>query len=157
MNPFQKILVACDLSKFTNQVLDYAIALAQSTGGHLIMANVINQRDVDAIEHAIHKTFLVQKEASPENFIRQHKSDRETQLKELINESGHPSLFLKTVIRTGVPFQELIHIVESEHADLVVMGTLGRTNLRSVLLGATAEKMFRSCPVPVLSVRLHKK
>jgi len=48
MKPFQKILVACDLSKDTNQVLDYAVALAQSTGARLILGNVINQRDVGA-------------------------------------------------------------------------------------------------------------
>jgi nucleotide-binding universal stress UspA family protein len=156
MKPFQKILVACDLSKFTNQVLDYAVALAQSTGARLILGNVINQRDVDAIEAAIHKTFLVEKEASPEAYIRQHKLEREKNLKALIEESGHTDLFLKTVIRTGVPFQELIQMVESENIDLVVMGTRGRTNLASVLLGATAEKMFRYCPIPILSVRLRK-
>ena len=157
MKPVQKILVACDLSKFTPQVLGYAVSLAQATGAKLILANVINQRDVEAIEHAIHKTFLVQNDASPEAFILQHNAEREAQLKALIDESGHPNLFLKSAIRTGVPFQELIHIVVSEHADLVVMGTRGRTNLQSVLLGATAEKMFRACPVPLLSVRLQKE
>ena len=84
MKPFQKILVACDLSKFTNQVLDYAVSLALSTGARLILGNVINQRDVDAIESAIHKTFLVEKEASPEAYIRQHKLEREANLKTLI-------------------------------------------------------------------------
>lgn len=156
MRPIQKILVACDLSKFSDQVLDYATVMARSTNAVLILANIINQRDVDAIEHAIHQTFLVQAEASPEAHIRRFKAEREERLYELIGQTGHPSLFLKTVIRTGVPFQELIHIVSAEHADLVVMGTKGRTNLSSVLLGGTAEKMFRHCPVPLLSVRLHK-
>jgi len=157
MKTFHKILVACDLSKYTNQVMHYAIALAECSGAKLILANVINKRDVDAIEHAVHRSFLIQKEASPAAFVSEHKHEREAQLEEIINSSGHPELFLKTVIATGVPVQELINIVEMEQVDLVVMGTRGRTNLTSALLGATAEKMFRSCPVPILSVRLHKK
>lgn len=157
MKLFQQILVACDLSKFTPQVLDYAVALAQSTGARMILANIINPRDTDAIAHAIHKTLLVQKEAAPEAFIHQHKLEREARLKALIDESGHPGLFMKTIVRTGEPFQELINITASEHTELVVMGTRGRSNLQSVLLGATAEKMFRHCPVPLLSVRLAGK
>ena len=157
MKLFRQILVACDLSKFTPQVLDYAVILAQNTGARMILANVINPRDTDAIAHAIHKTLLVQKEAAPEAFIHQHKLEREARLKTLIDESGHPGLFIKTIVRTGEPFQELINITESEHTELVVMGTRGRSNLQSVLLGATAEKMFRHCPVPLLSVRLASK
>jgi nucleotide-binding universal stress UspA family protein len=157
MKLFRQILVACDLSKFTPQVLDYAVALALNTGARMILANIINPRDTDAIAHAIHKTLLVQKEAAPEAFIHQHKLEREARLKTLIDESGHPGLFIKTIVRTGEPFQELINITASEHTDLVVMGTRGRSNLQSVLLGATAEKMFRHCPVPLLSVRLASK
>jgi nucleotide-binding universal stress UspA family protein len=157
MKLFRQILVACDLSKFTPQVLDYAVVLAQNTGARMILANIINPRDTDAIAHAIHKTLLVQKEAAPEAFIHQHKLEREARLKTLIDESGHPGLFIKTIVRTGEPFQELINITESEHTELVVMGTRGRSNLQSVLLGATAEKMFRHCPVPLLSVRLASK
>lgn len=157
MKLFRQILVACDLSKFTPQVLDYAVILAQNTGARMILANIINPRDTDAIAQAIHKTLLVQKDAAPEAFIHQHKLEREARLKTLIDESGHPGLFIKTIVRTGEPFQELINITESEHTELVVMGTRGRSNLQSVLLGATAEKMFRHCPVPLLSVRLASK
>jgi len=157
MKLFRQILVACDLSKFTPQVLDYAVILAQNTGARMILANIINPRDTDAIAQAIHKTLLVQKDAAPEAFIHQHKLEREARLKTLIDESGHPGLFIKTIVRTGEPFQELINITASEHTELVVMGTRGRSNLQSVLLGATAEKMFRHCPVPLLSVRLASK
>ena len=157
MKPFHKILVACDLSKYTNQIMHYAIAMAECSGAKLILANVINRRDVEAIEHAVHRSLLIQKEAFPEAFIREHRDERDAMLKALISESGHPELFLKTVVSTGVPVQELINIVEMEQIDLVVMGTRGRTNLTSALLGATAEKMFRLCPVPILSVRLYKK
>jgi nucleotide-binding universal stress UspA family protein len=56
----------------------------------------------------------------------------------------------------GNPIDELLNITEKEHADMIVMGTKGRTNLRNILIGSVAEKIFRKSPVPVLSYRDEK-
>jgi nucleotide-binding universal stress UspA family protein len=74
----------------------------------------------------------------------------------MIEEISCGHLPIKKVIRVGVPFQQLIRVIESEGADLMVMGPKGRGNLTEVLFGSNAEKIFRRCPVPLLSIRSKK-
>ena len=59
---------------------------------------------------------------------------------------------VRTMVKEGRPGEEIIKA--SGYHDLIVMGTLGRTGVRHLLLGSVAEKVVRHAACPVLVVRI---
>jgi nucleotide-binding universal stress UspA family protein len=53
----------------------------------------------------------------------------------------------------GTPLQEIIDTAKATGADLIIMGTHGRTGLHHVLVGSVAEKVVRLAPCSVLVTR----
>jgi len=161
MKSFHKIMVGCDFSKYSNETLECAVALAEKLQADLIVVNVINQKEIDTILRVAEGQFdrNIEKyvEKTAQEYEAKVKADRTLQMEKLIEEVGCAHLPIKKVFRVGVPFQELIRAIEDEGADLLVMGQKGRTDLIDVLFGSNAEKVFRRCPVPLLSVRPKKK
>jgi nucleotide-binding universal stress UspA family protein len=56
-------------------------------------------------------------------------------------------------VESGVPRTAILEAVEDLPVDLVVMGTHGRTGLDHYLIGSVAERVVRTSPVPVLTLR----
>ena len=144
----RKILVAIDLSEYSAETMRLAAEIAENSNAQLIVANAINQRDVEAFEKIAEKSAY-----SLGDFIKHREEDRSEQIQKLIEETQCEHLTLDTISRIGVPFEVLIEIAHEESVDLVVMGQKGRGGLSDMLFGSNAEKMFRRCPVPLLSVR----
>jgi nucleotide-binding universal stress UspA family protein len=59
----------------------------------------------------------------------------------------------RAVVRVGLPWEEIVRLATDEHADMIVMGTQGRTGLDRLLLGSVAERVIRRAACPVLTVR----
>jgi len=157
MKNITKIMVGVDFSPYSKDTLAYAATVAEKFQAELIVVNVINKRDIDTILKVAEGQFdrRIEKyvEKTAEEYTKRVKHDRTRQLEKLIDEIGCSDLNIQKVFRVGVPFEELINAIRDEGADLMVMGPKGRSDLTGVLFGSNAEKVFRRCPVPLLSVR----
>ena len=64
-----------------------------------------------------------------------------------------PQLTFEHRLVMGDPSTEIVRIAEEERAELIVLGTHGRTGLSRILMGSVAEAVVRHAPCPVLIYR----
>jgi len=63
-------------------------------------------------------------------------------------------LSVRTVLRNDGPWREIVALAAEENANMVVLGTHGRSGLKRSLLGSIADRVVRLAPCPVLTVRV---
>lgn len=77
--------------------------------------------------------------------------DLQQMLKEVV--PTDPQVACEHRLLTGDPAVAIARLAEEEHADLIVMGTHGRTGLTRLLMGSVAEAVVRRAPCPVLTYK----
>lgn len=145
---FKKILVPIAFSKYTPGILRFAASLAQPLGAELCIVNVVNERDLEAVEKIASFGYKV----DAEQYIKTIQKERIEKLDEMLAVIDFPEEKYSFTFLAGDPSTELLKQVVQESIDLVVMGTKAK-DIRHLFAGSVAERMFRKCPVSIVSYR----
>jgi nucleotide-binding universal stress UspA family protein len=146
MIKFKKILYPTDFSESSLEALRYAVSLAKDYKAKLILMHVIN-------EQIFSEGLNLPRVSAPEALGQEMEAEAGRQLRMLIPADQRQGLDSEMVIRSGMPFLEVIRYAEANGVDLIVIGTHGRSGMEHIIFGSTAEKVLRKATCPVLSVR----
>ena len=137
----KRLLLATDFSDWARRAEDYARALAASWRAALTVMTVLEFPPGMNPEYAVNKQYLTDR-----------MSDASARLAEFKHGAYARGIATTTRIATGMPSEEIIAAALAEEADMVIVGTRGKSGLAHVLLGSTAERVIRMAPCPVLAV-----
>jgi nucleotide-binding universal stress UspA family protein len=140
---YKRILCPVDFSDISTRVLQIAADLANRFGADLHVIHVF-QLPATTIMEAVYED-----PANMEDKIKKRLNDK---LKEFVQETKKPDVKITTGVYKGIPDVEIITAARENQADMIVMGTQGKTGLSHVLLGSVAERVIRHAEVPVLTV-----
>jgi nucleotide-binding universal stress UspA family protein len=111
----------------------------------------------DRFEASVHALYVIEKSeinSAPEEIRDQLEVALENQGEEALESVREKAGGeITTVIRTGSPAAEIARYARRVDADLVATGTRGRHGEDRFLIGSVAERVVRTCPVPVLTIR----
>jgi nucleotide-binding universal stress UspA family protein len=145
--PLGTILVPTDLSENSQPAICLALSLAKALGSKVTFLYVwppefTFEADMKASqdEHFKHvrDAVLAEHKKALEDFVARYEC------------GGVP---VNCVLKSGPPFLEIIMTAKEIEADLILMGTHGRSGLAHVFIGSVAEKVVRRAHCPVMTVK----
>jgi len=152
-----KVLVPVDFSESGGEVLDYAVDVARDRGAALTLLHVVGIPVAPfdpAYGLAADPKILLDLQAAAEKELRKTADRIEKKDSPRRRRRVRDALRIRTRVLVGSPSREIVREAKEWGADLIVLGSHGRTGLRHVFLGSVAENVLRQAPCPVLTVRL---
>ncbi len=141
----KKVLVPIDFSDYSKSALKYAANFALTFHAEMILIYVV--------EPIIYPSdFSMGQIAVPTINVEMDKRASE-ELEKLASREISKDLRVKTLVKSGKPFIEIIDTATEENVDLIIISTHGHTGVEHILFGSTAEKVVRKAPCPVLTLR----
>lgn len=136
----KRILAAVDFSETSDKAFDYAISLARVFEAEVVALHVVH----DPIVYA---------PTTGQEWRDEYERTIRGKLDELLNRHTCEGVKVKSVLKQGGAWMEIIEYAKAENCDMIVLGTHGHGPVESMLMGSVAEKVVRKAKHPVLVVR----
>ena len=145
-----KILVPTDGSKAAQKAARYAVDLAKRLKASVVALSVIDKRSFTGQTVPSRQTARHVMEPM-EDYLREAAEGYIGEIRKLCDKSGVQS---KTVITTGHPVEDIVKEASKAKADLIIMGSHGKSALAVAILGSVAYGVIhKETRIPVLIVR----
>lgn len=145
-----KILVPVDGSKVSQKAAKFAVYLAKQTGASLTLLSVNDTRFLveQTVSASVSPTHVTE---SIEDFLKQAAQFGTDAVVKLCERNRIP---YSVTVRKGHPVEEIVNEATKSKADLIVMGSHGKSALKAAVLGSvTYGVMHKNSKIPVLIVR----
>lgn len=145
MKPIKRIVCATDLSPASMPAWERAQLLGRLLKAEVLLLHVVAPVPIPAEGYFPPALYQALIEAG-------HREAGEG-LDRLVGSVADPALAVTVRVEEGAASQRILSVAREGSADLIVMGTHGRTGLGRILLGSVADTVVRLAPCPVLTVR----
>ena len=166
-----RILVPTDFSSGSERAFSLAQRLAPSVGAELVLLHVLPATPLDTelrIQDEERRAELRSLQAEHQLGIPRADEEGEVpppgrvsaagrewarKLEEWADAGRASGCRVRTLLRVGVPYREVVAAATEERADLVLLATHGRGEIHRLLVGSVADRVIRLAPCPVLTVK----
>lgn len=146
MPGIKKILCAVDLSEHSKLVAEYAISMAKAFNAQITVLYTAPSLSQYVGFHV--------PPSSIEQFVGEIVTGAEQSMQEFLAEMfTDPAVKAEGVVLSGYAAQEILGYATKNEVDIIIMGTHGRAGIDRILFGSVAEKVVKTAPMPVMTIR----
>jgi nucleotide-binding universal stress UspA family protein len=146
MSRIRRILHPSDFSRASGAAFAKAVEMAKTNRAELLVVHVLTPVIPMVGDGYVSPKLYEEIEATA-------RSQAQAQLDRLLAKARKAGVRVKGLLMEGVPHEQISRAARSKRADLVVIGTHGRTGLAKFFLGSVAGRVVSIAPCPVLTVR----
>jgi nucleotide-binding universal stress UspA family protein len=137
---YKNILIAVDGSDCSKKAAKKGIELANQLSATVIILSVVD------MTNAISSTSV--NGVIDDTLIKAFQDEAKRAITEVVGKK--PAANISTLTIEGIPQYEISNVARSKKADMIIMGTHGRTGLKHLFMGSVAEYVIRHSSIPVL-------